>query len=84
MANYRRLVEQWKVELNERRARKKGFRPDEVDDVLQDVLPVVVAFRFEPERSNGATETTALVAVIDKRLAHIRRGHARRLAERPF
>jgi len=75
--NYDGLLEQWKVQLMIRRARRLGFRPDEIDDALQELVLDVLAFRFEPGKSNGATEATALTAVIDKRLRTIRRAWRR-------
>ncbi|HPD13882.1 MAG TPA: hypothetical protein PLE19_02985 [Planctomycetota bacterium] len=75
--DYGQLVEAWKVDLILDRARRKGFRPDELEDVQQDVIQAVMDFRFEPEKSNGATENTALTALIDKQLTFIQRGRAR-------
>jgi len=74
---YGQLVEQWKVDLIQQRARKKGFRAGEFADVEQVVIRAVMAFRFDPAKSNGATEATALTAVIDRQLAFIRRSEAR-------
>ncbi len=39
--DYGELVEQWKVDLIVQRARRKGFRPDEIEDVQQDVIRAV-------------------------------------------
>ena len=75
--DYGQLVEAWKVDLILDRARRKGFRQDEMEDVQQDVIQAVMDFRFEPEKSNGATENTALTALIDKQLTFIQRGRAR-------
>jgi len=36
------------------RARRKGFHPDELEDVQQDVIQAAMNFRFKPEKSNGA------------------------------
>jgi hypothetical protein len=75
---YDGLLEQWKVELIVRRAQRKCFRPDEVDDLLQEIVPIIVGFSFDESKSNGATEATVLTALIDRRLLHIRRCIARR------
>lgn len=76
--NYGALVEEWKVDLIVNRARKKGFRPDELEDVQQEIILKILDFRYDPEKSNGAAETTALISLIDKQLTFIRRGQARR------
>lgn len=76
---YSGLIERWKVDVILDRARKKGFRPDELDDVQQEIVPVLLAFRFDAQKSNGATERTAVTALVDRRLTFIQRGRARQL-----
>lgn len=76
--DYGSLVETWKVDLVINRARRKGFRRDEIEDVQQEIIPAVIAFRYDAARANGATEATALTALIDNRLAFLQRGRARR------
>lgn len=76
--DYGSLVERWKVDLITARARKKGFRTDEIDDAEQEIVPAIIGFVYDPEKSNGATETTALTALIDRQLTFIQRGRARR------
>ena len=61
------------------RALKRGFRPEELDDVMQEILPEVLAFRFDSRKSNGATERTALTALVNNRLTFLQRCRARRL-----
>jgi DNA-binding CsgD family transcriptional regulator len=65
---YRSIVPTWQVELINRRARRRGFRPDELDDLQQQIVPHLAAFQFDPNRSHGATLRTALVALIDQQL----------------
>lgn len=76
---YGGLVERWKVDVILDRARKRGFRPDEMEDVQQEIIPAVLAFRFDATKSNGATERTALTALVNNRLTFIQRGRARQL-----
>ncbi len=76
---YGQLIEKWKVDIIADRAWKRGFRPDELDDVQQEIIPAVLAFRFDSEKSNGATERTALTALVNNRLTFIQRGRARQL-----
>jgi len=76
---YGQLIEKWKADIIADRAMKRGFRPDELDDVQQEIIPAVLAFRFDSEKSNGATERTALTALVNNRLTFIQRGRARQL-----
>ena len=88
--NYDGFVERWKADLIVSRARRMGFRPDEIPDVQQQIIMEVAAFRFVPAKSNGATQTTALVAMIDNKLKQICRTMVRyrlrldRLREEPI
>lgn len=50
------------------RARALNFRPDEIDDLQQQIAPVLAKFRFDPTQPNGGTESTALITVIDRQL----------------
>ena len=76
--SYGLLAEEWKVDLIVARAKQKGFRNGELEDVQQDIIQAVVDFEYDPKRSNGATESTALTALIDRQLMFIKRGRARR------
>ena len=75
--NYEGLAEQWKVNLLVRRAVRMGFRDQDLEDAQQEIIADVIAFQFDPARSNGATEVTALTKLIDNRLIHLRRSTAR-------
>lgn len=74
---YSGLLEDWKVRLIRRRARRRGFRGQDMDDAVQQVVIAFLDFRYDESRSNGASETTVLTAIIDRQLAMIRRGEAR-------
>ena len=74
---YDGLLDRWKVRLVARRASRLGFRPHEIDDAMQELVFDVLAFRFDLAKSNGASEATALTAVIDNRLRTLRRGWRR-------
>lgn len=75
--DYGNEIEKWKVELIVERARKLGFRRDELEDVQQELILDVIAFEYDESRSNGATERTALTSLIDHRLKTIRRAQRR-------
>ena len=75
--HYRDIVPAWQVELINRRARQRGFRQDELADLQQRIVPHLAAFRFDPERSEGAVPRTAVVALIDQQLKAAARASAR-------
>ena len=77
--DYGSLVEAWKVDLIIDRAKRKGFREDELEDVQQEIVPIILDFKYDPDNKSGATESTVLTAVVDKRLTFILRTQARRL-----
>lgn len=66
-------IERWKSDLVRARAVRLGFRGADLNDVQQEVLLEVMGFQFQPTRANGATEATALTALIDRRLCMARR-----------
>ncbi len=67
----------WHTQLIEARGQRMGFAGANLDDVVQEITPHVLAFRYDPERSNGASLKTAVTAVIDRCLLAIRRREAR-------
>ena len=75
--DYTGVLEDWKANLIFRRAKRLGFRPDEIDDAHQAVVMDVMAFEFDEAKSNGATEATALTKLIDNLLTKIIRGKNR-------
>src|SRR5690606_35105821 len=75
--DYGDVIEKWKVDLILARAKRVGFRRHDLEDAQQQIVPVVLRFAFEPERSNGASEATALVALIDHQLITMRRARDR-------
>ena len=74
---YGDLIEQWKVDLVADRAARMGFRGFDLQTAQQDVVIELLKFEFDPAKSNGATEATALTSVIDRQLKMIRRGDSR-------
>jgi len=63
------------------RARCYRVRADEIDDLQQQIVPLLAEFHFDPARANGATLVTAMTAVIDHQIkAHLR--SARRYRQR--
>jgi len=76
--SYQPVIEPWKTALISRRARRRGFRSHEIDDVQQQVVLALTRFRFDPAKSNGASERTVLTALIDRQLSTLRRARDRR------
>lgn len=75
--NYEGALDSWMVELAKQRARRYGFRGADLDDALQEVALELLAFRYDPAKSNGASAATAVTAVIDNRLAMLCRRETR-------
>ena len=77
-SSYGDHVAAWKIELVVRRAKRLGFRKDEIDDVLQELVLDLIEFQFNPEHHAGASERTALSALVNHRLLNLRRSRNRR------
>jgi len=55
------------------RARRYRLGRDEIDDLQQQIVPLLAEFRFDPTRANGAAPATAMTGVIDRQIkAHLR------------
>ena len=76
---YADIIEPWKVELIVRRARRWGIGCSDLEDVQQEIVLSLLDFVFDTEKSAGASEVTAVTAVIDRRLAMMRRRETRHL-----
>lgn len=74
---YDGVVKPWKVRLVLERARRLGVPRHAWDDALQEIVPHVARFRYDPDRHNGAKEATGLIALVDKRLKMLLRQMAR-------
>ncbi len=70
-------IDAWKVTLIDSRARLRGYRHDELDEVRQELVPILFAFFFDAAKSNGACERTVLISVIDNQLNMALRTRAR-------
>jgi DNA-binding NarL/FixJ family response regulator len=77
MPKYDGVIEKWKVDLICTRARLMGFRAHELPDAMQEAAMEVLAFHYDPDHANGATERTALTTVIDNRLRKMKRAATR-------
>ncbi len=67
---YENVFDGWKIELALGRIRAMGFSPSDWPDLMQELAIVMLDFRYDPARSNGATEETVLYAVISRSLLH--------------
>ena len=57
-----------KLELIRNRAVRFGLKMHDLEDAVQDVILELLEFTPDPEKSNGASESTILIVVIDRRL----------------
>jgi DNA-directed RNA polymerase specialized sigma24 family protein len=78
---YDTVLDQSKVAWINSRARRMGFHRQDLDDVQQQVSLALLHFTFDPAKANGATERTAITAVIDRQLRKMRRTRRRHADE---
>lgn len=62
------LTTEEKLELIRGRAVRFGIKRHDLEDAVQDVILDLLKFTPDPAKTNGATESTILIAVIDRRL----------------
>ncbi|MGE0609906.1 MAG: ECF-type sigma factor [Pirellulales bacterium] len=79
---YEGLLDAGQVALILRRAKRYGWRGQDLDDAVQMVAIALLKFRFDPARSNGASEETAVTKVIDHCLTALRRRENRHQARK--
>jgi len=73
MPKYDGVIEQWKVDLIIDRAKFLGFQDNDIPDVLQEVVPELLNFTYDPHHAAGAKEQTVLTYVVDNHLHKIKR-----------
>lgn len=66
-----------KLELVRSRAVRLGLRRHDLEDAIQDAVLELLEFRSDPDKANGASESTILIAVIDRRLMKWLRSQSR-------
>ena len=71
--DYATVIEKWKVDLIVARAKRLGFRRQDLEDAQQSIVLALLAFQFDPSKANGATESTAVTSVIDHQLFNLQR-----------
>ena len=77
MNRYEGVLEDWKQDVILERARRRGLRGPELEDAQQTIVPYVQNFKYDPAKSNGATEANALRVMIDNQLAFMHRSKVR-------
>ena len=76
---YDKVMASWKVDMAVRRLRKLGFPGRYWPDLMQELAILILGFQYDSNRADGATEQTALYAVITKHLLYRMRGRYREL-----
>lgn len=72
---YAGLIEPWKLRIVKDRARRRGYRGDNLDEVVHRIVLELVDFQFVPR--NGAAEATAITALVDRQLSMYHRNESR-------
>jgi len=75
--DYAGMVPPEVLKLIARRAKYYRIPPDELDDLQQHLVPLMSEFRYDPAVANGASETTAMTAMIDNQIKEYRRTNRR-------
>lgn len=78
---YKGQIEQWKLRLAINRIKAFRFPRSDWPDILQELAMVMMNFAFKRSRANGAKESTALCAVIDRQLKTMIRARVRESAK---
>lgn len=75
-----------KLELIRSRAVQLGLRRHDLEDAIQDAMLELLEFSPDPDKTNGASESTILTKVIDRRLFKwLRdRNHHQQIVERSW
>ena len=75
--DYGGLIAPWKVRLIVARAKRLGFRDDEIPDLQQQIVPGLLEATFAPDRVGGASEETFVITMIDRQLVNVKRDRMR-------
>jgi len=73
MPKYDGVLEPWKVDLITARAKCMGFGENELPDLMQGLALILSRFEYDPDRADGAKESTVVQAVVDNHLLFVRR-----------
>jgi RNA polymerase sigma factor (sigma-70 family) len=82
--DYGDLIERWKVDLIRGRAKRFGFRDDDIPDLEQVIVMELLGVDYDADLEGGAAERTFVIAVIDRQLREIRRRRGRHVRRAAF
>ena len=70
--NYAGFIEPWKIALILSKAKKMHFPQDQHEDIVQELICVVKAFKYDACNLSGANETSALNFLLLGSLSSVR------------
>lgn len=76
-ASYNGVVEKWKIRLAVSKIRAFKLPKSEWEDALQEIAVAIHEFEFDPAKSNGAKESTAICGLITNLLRNMIRSRLR-------
>jgi len=79
---YEGVLKPHQVEMVVGRAKRMGFRGEDLRDAVQQVAFDASRFQYDPAKANGASQDAVLASLADCRLRHIRRAAARHEARK--
>jgi DNA-directed RNA polymerase specialized sigma24 family protein len=65
---YKGIIDDWKVNLIETRAKRFGICRHDLEDAQQEIALEILSFRFDSTKANGACERTVLTSLVDRQL----------------
>ena len=74
---YEGVIETWKAQLALYRIQAMKFPKSDWPDLMQELVILIMGFNYDPANSKGASERTALFAVINRHLLFVMRGRKR-------
>ena len=74
---YEGVIETWKAQLALYRIQAMRFPKHDWPDLMQELAILIMGFNYDPANSKGASERTALFAVINRHLFYLKRGRRR-------
>jgi len=69
--NYKGIVEPRKIASLIVKAKKLGLPEHMIEDVVQDFVLKIIEFKYDSQKSNGASEITALLAIFENKIIDI-------------
>lgn len=78
VSDYEGAVDLWKAQLVIGMCKGFGFKGADLEDAVQDMMIVVLGFRYDAAKANGRNERAALNGLLRRKLANMYRAERNR------